>query len=125
MIWFLFATVVLLILTAFHLTAGQKEIVRPLLAARAFAPDQIAVLWLCWHVVTMLMLTAAAAYVAVVISDAYRGFALSATILIGLLALLSLIAQVTRRQRLQDMPQWIAFTLVTLLGIAGELTLPG
>lgn len=116
------AAVVLTALTMMHLTMGQKEVVRPLLSTTALTPDTIAILLVCWHLVTIVMVAAAGAYVAAALSPAFVGAALAATGLISLLAVWSLIVLVWRKQRHRDMPQWIAFALVALLGLAGHLT---
>lgn len=122
MIGFGLAAVILLGLTGVHLTLGQKEVVRPLLGADALSPDTIAVLLLCWHLVTLVMLLAAGAYIAAAVSPVWLDFALAATAVIGVLALWSLIVVIWTRQRHRDMPQWIAFALVALLGFVGHLT---
>lgn len=115
------ASLCLLILIAMHLTAGEKEVVRPLLRSDAFPPDVICVLFLCWHVVTLVMALAAVAFAAAAISPASVDFAVAATIVMGLMALLSLAVVIRWRQRHRDMPQWIAFAIVAALGLLGHL----
>lgn len=122
MISFALAALLLLALTALHLTLGQKDVVRPLLGTDALIPDTIAVLFLCFHLVTLVMVLAAGAYVAAALSRAWLDVALAATALIGGLAAWSLVVVVWRKQRHRDLPQWIAFSLVALLGVAGHLT---
>lgn len=122
MIAYWLAALVLLALIVVHLTIGERDVARPLLNSGAFAPDVIVVLFLCWHVVTLVMVSAMAAYVAAAVSPQYEDFALSATMVIGLLALWSFAVVVWKRQRHRVMPQWIAFGVVAILGLAGQLT---
>lgn len=116
------ATLCLLVLTAFHLTAGEKEVARPLRRSHAFPADIVAVLLLCWHVVTLAMLLAALAFAAAAIDPDRADYAVAANIGMGMLALLCLAVVILRRQRHRDMPQWIAFALVAGLGVLGQMT---
>ncbi|WP_265501771.1 hypothetical protein [Paracoccus beibuensis] len=122
MIAYWIAAAGLLVLILIHLTVGEKEVVRPLLASREFKDDTKYVLFLCWHLVTLVMAGAAAGYVAAAMSNEWRDFALAGTILIALLALWSFTVVIWKRQRHRDMPQWIAFAAVALLGLAGHVT---
>ncbi len=122
MIAYLMASAALMYLIFVHLTVGETEVVKPLLTSRAFKEDVICILFLCWHLVTLVMALAAAGYVAAAISDALREYALAGTILIAMLALWCFVVVVWKRQRHRDMPQWIAFAAVALLGLGGHLT---
>ena len=106
------ASIGLLLLIWVHLTVGDSDVVKPLLNARIFKIDVKFVLFLCWHVVTLVMAVAAAGYAGAAISTAWRDFALAGTAVIGLLTLLCFTVVVWKRQRHRDMPQWIAFMLV-------------
>ncbi len=119
MIAYLMASAALMYLIFVHLTEGEKEVVKPLLTSNAFKEDVICILFLCWHLVTLVMALAAAGYLAAAVSDALRDYALAGTIL---LALWCFVVVVWKRQRHRDMPQWIAFAAVALLGLGGHLT---
>lgn len=121
MIPFTLAAVGLLILTAVHLTIGQKEVARPLLLTDALPADVKYILFLCWHTVTLVMVLAAIAYIAAAFSPDHAAYALAATITMGLLSLWCLVVTIWNKQRQRDMPQWIAFALVALLGAWGHL----
>lgn len=120
MIAYSIASIGLLPMIVAHLTAGEREVVRPLLASRELENEVICVLFLCWHLVTLVMLLVAAAYVGAAISSDWREFALAGTILMATVAAWSLIVVVWKRQRHRDMPQWIAFGVIALLGLAGH-----
>ncbi|MBC9247560.1 hypothetical protein H4P12_12780 [Paracoccus sp. 11-3] len=120
MIPFALAALCLLILIAVHLTVGQKEVVRPLLRSDALPADVKYTLFLCWHVVTLVMVLAALAYIAAAISPSHASYSLPATITMGLLSLWCLAVVLWKRQRQRDMPQWIAFALVAILGAWGH-----
>ncbi|MBQ0751452.1 MAG: hypothetical protein KBT70_14755 [Roseovarius sp.] len=122
MVFYWIAALGLLFLSYIHLTAGQRKIVNPLLASRELKEDVVCVLFLCWHLVTLVMLGAAAAYIGAVISDAWREYALAGTVMISLLALWSFAVVIWKRQLHRDMPQWIAFAVVAIFGFAGHLT---
>lgn len=122
MIAWALAALCLLFLTAVHLTAGEKEVARPLLQSQTLPGEVIGVLYLCWHVVTLVMVLAAAAFAAAAIRPALADFAISATIVMAMIALLSLIVVIWTGQRHRDMPQWIAFAVVAGLGVLGWLT---
>lgn len=120
---FALAALCLLILIAVHLTVGEKEVVRPLLRSDAFPADVKYTLFLCWHVVTLVMVLAALAYVAAAVSRDHAAYALAATITMGLLSFWCLVVTIWKKQRQRDMPQWIVFALVAILGAWGQLSL--
>lgn len=121
MIAYWVAAACLAAMIAAHLTIGEKEVARPLLASRELKDDVVCVLFLCWHLVTLVMIATAAGYLAAAISSEWKDFALAGTIVVGMLAVWSFIVVIWKRQRHRAMPQWIAFGAVALLGIWGHL----
>jgi hypothetical protein len=105
------------VLLGFHLVAGRREIAQPLLASQAFPPDVKYVLYICWHVVSLLAGAFALAYIAAAIDPALRPYAIAATILAGVLTVWSFTVVVWKRQNHREMPQWIAFMVLTLSGL--------
>lgn len=116
------AALVLIALIAFHLTAGEKEVARPLLRLNVLPRDVIHILYLCWHVVTLVMVLATTAFATAAFDPTYVDFATAATIVMACMAALSLTVVVWKHQSHRAMPQWIAFTGVALLGALGHVT---
>lgn len=104
-------------LLVFHVVAGRREIVRPLLASRELPSDVTHVLYLCWHVVTLLAGAFVLAYAGAAIEPSLRPYAIAATLLAGAMAVLSLVVAVWKRQSPREMPQWIAFLVLALSGL--------
>lgn len=122
MAFFSIAALALIALIALHVTVGHNEVARPLLNSSAFKTDVIYALYLCWHLLTLLMIASVGAYVLAAGFPAHKEFALAATIMLCLFALWSLSVTIWKRQRHRDLPQWIAFAAVAMLGLAGHLT---
>lgn len=106
-----------LALLGFHLVVGGREIAHPLLASQEFPSDVKHVLYICWHVVSILTCAFALSYLAAAIDPALRPYAIAATILAGAMTLWSLAVVVWKRQSHREMPQWIAFLVLTLSGL--------
>lgn len=104
-------------LLGFHLVVGRREIAQPLLASHEFPPDVKYVLYICWHVVSILTAAFAAGYLAAAIDPALRPHAIAATILAGTMTIWSLAVVVWKRQSHREMPQWIAFLVLTISGL--------
>lgn len=114
---YLLPAAISMVLFVFHLYVGGSEIVRPLLASREFPPDVKYVLYICWHIVTILAGAFVLAYVGAAIDPALRPYAIAATALAGAMTVLSFAVVVWKRQSHREMPQWIAFLLLTLSGV--------
>lgn len=112
----------LLFLIFLHLTMGYREVVKPLMTSRDLTTDVICMLFLCWHLVTLVVAGAAASFMRAALSTTWRELALAGTIMIALLAIWSFVVVVRMRQRHRDMTQWIAFAVVALFGLAGHIT---
>ncbi|GLR49920.1 hypothetical protein KYK30_30035 [Shinella yambaruensis] len=103
-------------LIAYHLASGGPEVVRPLLASRELPLDVVYTLYLCWHIVTIVLTASLVAYLAAAIDQGFRPYALAATVIAGALTLLSFAVVVWKRQKHQEMPQWVVFLLLTISG---------
>lgn len=114
---YLIPAVISLALIVWHLVLGGPEVVRPLLASRDFRPDVVHTLYLCWHLVTIVLGASVVAYVGAAFDPAFRPYALAATVVIGATAVWSFVLVVWKRQKHREMPQWIAFLVLTLSGI--------
>lgn len=114
---YLLPAAISLALLGFHLVVGRREIAQPLLASQEFAPDVKYVLYICWHVVSILAAAFALGYLAAAINPALRPYAIAATIFAGAMTVWSLMVVVLKRQSHREMPQWIAFLVLTLSGI--------
>lgn len=109
-----------LVLVVYHVAAGGRDIARPLLSSAAFPPDVVHVLYLCWHVVTIVLALSFIAYAAAAYDPAYGPFALAATVLNGTIAVWSLAVVVWRKQSHREMPQWVAFLALALSGVVAN-----
>ena len=103
-------------LLVFHVAAGGREVVRPLLGSRELQPDVVHVLYLCWHVVTIVLAMFVACYALAATDSAYTLLARLATVMAGVMALLSLAVVISKRQSHREMPQWIAFLVLAAAG---------
>lgn len=106
-----------LALIVLHFVQGGPEVVRPLLASRELPPDVVHVLYLCWHLVTIMLGAFVVAYVGAAFDPAFHPYALAPTIAIGVMAVWSFVLVVWKRQKHREMPQWIAFLVLTLSGV--------
>ncbi len=104
-------------LLGFHIVVGRREIAKPLLASQEFPADVKYVLYICWHVVSILAGSFALSYLAAAIDPALRPYAVVATILAGAMTVWSLAVVVWKRQSHREMPQWVAFLVLTLSGL--------
>lgn len=105
-----------LALIAWHFVQGGPEVVRPLLASRELPPEVVHVLYLCWHLVTIMLGAFALAYAAAAFDPGFRPYALAATIVAGATTAWSFALVVWKRQKHREMPQWIAFLVLTVSG---------
>ncbi len=103
-------------LIVFHFVAGGREVVRPLLASQELAPDVVHTLYICWHVVTIVLAGFVLAYLVAAIDPAFRPYALAATVVAGAMAVWSFALVVWKRQSHREMPQWIAFLVLAAAG---------
>lgn len=104
-------------LLGFHIIVGRREIAQHLLASQEFPPDVKYALYICWHVVSILAGAFALSYVAAAIDAGMRPYAIAATILAGTMTVWSLAVVIWKRQSHREMPQWIAFLVLTLSGL--------
>lgn len=105
-----------LVLIVVHFRSGGPEVVRPLLGSKELASDVRFTLYLCWHVVTLLLAAFVVAYAGAALDPAFRPYALAATVMAGAITIWSLTVVVWKRQSHGRMPQWIAFLVLTLSG---------
>jgi len=103
-------------LLIYHLFSGGPEVVRPLLASQELPPDVVHTLYICWHVVTIVLATFVAAYLLATFDLAFRSYAFAATVIAGVIAIWSFAVVVWKRQKHRQMPQWIAFLVLALAG---------
>jgi hypothetical protein len=104
-------------LIVLHFISGGREVVRPLLASRELPSDVIHILYLCWHLVTIMLAASVVAYLGAAFDPAFRPYALAATVIASAIAVWSFALVVWKRQKHREMPQWIAFLMLTLLGV--------
>lgn len=104
-------------LIAFHLAAGGPEVVRPLLSSRELPPEVVYTLYLCWHIVTIVLIASLLVYAAAAIDSGFRPYAFAATVIAGAVSLLSFVVVVWKRQKHREMPQWAVFLLLALAGM--------
>ncbi|MCC5968682.1 MAG: hypothetical protein JJU15_01900 [Pararhodobacter sp.] len=113
--FFLLATISLA-LVAVHCISGSPQVVQPLLKSKELPDDVIYVLYICWHVVTLLMVAFAVAYADAAFDQSFRPYAVAATVLAGAITVWSLVVVIWKRQSHRKMPQWVAFLVLTFAG---------
>ncbi|GGA57386.1 hypothetical protein [Pelagibacterium lentulum] len=106
---FLLPAAISLLFVVLHYLSGGPEVVRPLLKSRELPSEVVYVLYLCWHVVTMIMAAFVVAYAGAAFEPSFRAYAVAATVFAGAMTVWSLIVVIWKRQSHQKMPQWVAF----------------
>lgn len=114
---YLIPAAISLALIVLHFVQGGPEVVRPLLASRELPSDVVHVLYLCWHLVTIVLGASVVAYVGAAFDPAFRPYAVAATVVAGATAAWSFVLVMWKRQKHREMPQWIALLVLTLSGV--------
>lgn len=104
-------------LITYHVVSGGSEVVRPLLASRELPSDIVFLLYLCWHLVTIVLAASAVAYLGAAFDPAFRPYALAATVIAGAITVWSFVVVAWKRQKHREMPQWILLLALTLSGV--------
>jgi len=112
------AAVAAVAIAALHIIAGGRYIARPLLDS-ALRPVPKLTNYFCWHIVSLVIIALAAAYLRAALVPGSRELAAVATGLSASVALLNAAIVVTQRQSPKLMPQWALFALLTGLGVLG------
>ncbi|MGL4238863.1 hypothetical protein [Tabrizicola sp.] len=117
--WLLASGTAMLLLNLVHIFLGGREIHRPMVASHW--PEPAKAIWsVVWHITTAMMLFGGLALVAAAFRPelalplAALPLALSAST-----AVLFVVYSLSRLGTLRILPHWIAFTVITLLGVAG------
>jgi uncharacterized membrane protein len=118
-LWLLASGVALLFVDLVHVFAGGREIHRPMVGSTWPAPAK-AIWSVVWHMATAVMLFGGLALIMAAFrpSDALELAALP-LLLTASTAVLFVAYSLTRLGNLRILPHWIAFSGVTLLGVAG------
>ena len=120
-LWLLGSGVALLLLTLVHIFPGGREIHRPMVGSQWPEPEK-AVWSAVWHITTAVMLFGGLA-LAVAAFHPDLALSLSAVPLAvsGSATLLFVAYGQSRLGSLRILPQWIPFSVITLLGAVGLL----
>ncbi len=118
-LWLLAAGIALLIVDLVHVFAGGREIHRPMVAAHW--PDPAKAIWsVVWHLATALMLFGGLALIAAALRpDRALELAALPLLLTASATVLFITYSLSRLGTLRILPHWIAFLLITGLGVAG------
>lgn len=121
-LWLFSAGVATLALALIHVVAGGREVHQPMLASAASGHHKL--IWsVVWHAATVVMLLGGAAFIAAAFMHD-RAFVIVAFPLavFAVMATLFIFYSFVRFRTLHVTPHWIAFTVITGLGLAGLLT---
>lgn len=100
-----------------HAILGGREIASPLLASRDMPRPVMLTHYYCWHMVTVVLFSLAAAYLMAAFLPSARALAQFATALSALFMLWGLGLVLWKSQRHAHMPQWLLFLALTGAGI--------
>ena len=99
-----------------HALVGSREITRPLMNSDIPTGPKYTV-FLCWHLVTIVLLVMALAFGWAAMDSAAWEVGLLATVLSGGFALWGLALQMWGEARFADLPQWTLFVGATACGV--------
>ncbi len=115
------ASLLCLLTLAIHLAIGGRETARVLLQTTDLPSVTRRTAYYCWHVVTIVLVAMAAAFVwAATDTSAWEAAALAAAISTAG-AVLSLILATTGKGPASELPQWSLFSMIAGLGWIGLL----
>jgi hypothetical protein len=118
-IWLLSAGLGALVLNVVHVTLGGREIHRPMVAAHW--PEPAKAVWsVVWHAATAVMAFGGAALIAAAFLPT-QALALAALPIALFLSFTALFVGygLSRLGTLRDLPQWLAFAVISALGLIG------
>ena len=104
--------------TLVHLFAGGPSIARPLLNAPM---DDVAryTNYYCWHMVSIMLVAMTAGYWIAALYPAQMALAIMMTVLAGAFTVWNVILIGWKRQSWLQMPQWMLFLPIAILGVIG------
>ena len=102
-----------------HVTAGGRDIARPLLAARDLADVPKLTHYYCWHLVTIVLFALGVAFLWAAYDPGAAELAWFATAIALAFMIWGLALVVWKRQPTRLMPQWTLFAVIAALGLAG------
>lgn len=114
--WMMTAAVLSLVTAAVHVFAGGRDVARPMLASCDLHAIPKFTNYYCWHMVTMILVVMAAAFVYAAMIGA-RDIAILATLLAMAFASWSLALIAWKRLNPVHFPQWILFLSIAAAGI--------
>jgi hypothetical protein len=117
MLIFLLPAVVATAIALTHAILGGRDTASPLLASQELPREVMLTHYYCWHMVTIVLFSLAAAYLMAALLPWARALALFATGLSALFALWGLGLVLWKSQRHAQMPQWILFLALTGTGV--------
>lgn len=117
--WLYAASGIAVATTALHVWLGGRDAVGPLLGSRDLDEDARLTHLLCWHIVTVVLVALALAFLAGAVWEGQRNLALFAAMLAASFVVLNVGIVMRFRLRLLTHAQWAAFTPMALCGFLG------
>jgi hypothetical protein len=117
-VWLFAAAAVSALTLIIHVVAGGRQIARPLLADQALSADVKYTLYLCWHLVTIVLSMMALGYVWAAMMFS-REVAALLTAQAALFAAWNIGMVARHRFRVGEYPQWTLFLVICCFGCAG------
>lgn len=116
--WLIAAALAAFATCLIHILLGGRQFVQPLLGAELQSVVKHTHYY-CWHLVSASLALMAAAFAWAAFAPDARAAAFVATALAGLFFAVNVVQNVSMRLSFARHPQWIFFSVVTLLGVAG------
>jgi hypothetical protein len=113
------AAVLSFLVLGIHVFLGGPSVARPLLAAKDIEPVAKYTAYLCWHLITMVLVAMTAGFAHAAASPRGADVAVLMSVLAGGFAGWSGVLVVWKRQRAWDLPQWLFFLPISALGLLG------
>ena len=120
--WLVVAGVAAAAVCALHIFLGGPAAATPLLRAKDINNVARYTNYYCWHMVTIVLASMAAAFLVAALSPPAIELAWAATLLSAAFAIWSIGLVVWKKQKPLHLPQWLLFVVVTALGGMGLAT---
>jgi hypothetical protein len=118
---FLAAAAVSFVTWGIHVFAGGPTVARPVLQTEGLDPVAKHTAYYCWHLVSMVLLAMPLSFLRAAMRPQSRELAVLMSVLAAAFTLWSIALLVWKRQRALDLPQWILFLPIAVLGLLGAL----
>ncbi len=116
--YFLIAAVAGAAIALIHMIGGGQTAARPLLES-GLADNPKFTNYYAWHIVTIVLIAMSAGYLMAAFNASHTNLAVMMTLLNAAFALWSVLLIVWKRQPIWELPQWVLFLPVAVIGALG------